>query len=761
MKKKQTRSQKKRIAAKRQRDRKAARRRTNSTSAAVQPRSTTASSDLTEGVALLQRGQLDAALACFQRAIRQRPNDAVAHNCVGIVHRAEKRYAEAEDAVWQAIRLRPKFPEAHNNLGNVQRERGELRAAEASYRRAIVLNPQFAEAHSNLGVVLMARNEITLAMRLYQQALQLKPGYLEALNNLGNAYREQGSYTAAAECFYEALAKNPHSPELHSNLAAALRDAGDSESAERHCVEALRLRPDFAEAHSNLGTLHVDRGNLAEAIESYQRAVDLAPDTANYLNNLGNAYKHTRRIDLAMEAFRQVAELEPDKAPYHIRLKTVCRGVLESRAQSEILRQNAITQWREFAKADFDLDLSTLTWETVEPGFNFQFMEGNLRELKEAYAEIFRGRLPQYDVPRRTGKPRVGLVVTRAHEGIFVRSMRGIIERLDPDLCDLVILCSHCGASFIRDNIEREVEFSCFPERFDHTVRAVHDAAVDVLYYWEIGTDTTNYFLPFIRLAPVQCTSWGIQVTSGIKEVDYYLSNTLVEPDNAQEHYTEKLRLADTMLTYQHSIPQPGKLRSREDFGFLPEDHVYACIQQLGKMHPDFDVPIGAILRQDPNAVFVLSEDLFGAYGGRLRERHEKTLADVRDRILFLQYLDQDDYRSMLLAADVLLDPPHFGGVNSTYDALGLGKAIVTEPSEYHRGRYTYGCYQKMGMSDCVATSTDDYIEKALHLAADAELRRSVEAKILETAPVLFEDDGAVAEHERLFAELVAEARAA
>jgi len=42
-----------------------------------------------------------------------------------------------------------------------------------------------------------------------------------------------------------------------------------------------------------------------------------------------------------------------------------------------------------------------------------------------------------------------------------------------------------------------------------------------------------------LRLAPVQCTAWGHPVTSGLPTIDYYLSSQLMEPENAQAHYSE------------------------------------------------------------------------------------------------------------------------------------------------------------------------------------------------------------------------------
>ncbi|MBI2480954.1 MAG: hypothetical protein HYV60_20675, partial [Planctomycetia bacterium] len=174
---------------------------------------------------------------------------------------------------------------------------------------------------------------------------------------------------------------------------------------------------------------------------------------------------------------------------------------------------------------------------------------------------------------------------------------------------------------------------------------------------------------------------------------------------------------------------------------------------------PDFDPLIGDILRRDPQGIFVLTEDMFGSYGDGLRARFAKTIPDVLSRVICLAYQQQDDYRSLLMAADVLLDPPHFGGVNSTYDGLSLGKPIVTQPSEFHRGRYTYGCYRKMEMFDCVANTTDEFVDMAVQLGTDSNYREEIGRRLREASQVLFCDEQAVTEHERLLSELIAEAR--
>ena len=197
-----------------------------------------------------------------------------------------------------------------------------------------------------------------------------------------------------------------------------------------------------------------------------------------------------------------------------------------------------------------------------------------------------------------------------------------------------MVVCHRACVAKIRERLNPEVApILVIPDRFDLAMETIRDARFDVLYYREIGTDATNYFLPFVRLAPVQCTSFGIQVTSGIPNVDYYLSSELVEPDDAAEHYSERLLLAQTLLPYRQRASLPVRPKSREEFGFSARQHVYLCAQQLGKIHPDFDAVLAEILRRDPAGVVVLTRDRYGGGTVKLCERFTATISDVAGRI--------------------------------------------------------------------------------------------------------------------------------
>lgn len=668
----------------------------------------------------------------FRLAIVVDPNSADARNCLGLLLRKQGHHDSAVENYRQAIALDANHVEAITNLGNACRDAGNYDDATASYRRALVLNPTFAAAHNNLGVTYERLGQLDEALAAYKTATDCDHSFAEAFSNLGNTYRQLGRYEEAA--FF--------------------------------LLEALRTSPNHAEVHNNLGVVRRAQRLFDEAIREFETAARLDAQSWRIWSNLGATLADQERLGEADACYAELERLDPQQALWKLPRASLCPTVFSSRDEMDRYWQQLAEAIQTVADRPWNVEAAEL-WSTApQAPFNLQFFSQNIKQMKVAFAKVFEELASRTGLeilePRassdraQTGVARVGFFVSAGHETVFLNSMRGVIERLSRDRFQAVILCSAAGQQRLSSELQRErTEFISVPDRFDKAAETIVAAELDLLYYFEIGTDVANYFLPLLRLAPVQCTSWGIQVTSGIPNVDCYLSSELVEPANAQEHYSERLVLADTLLCYRERAQLDSLCRTRGSFGFSDGDRLYVCAQQLGKFHPDFDGWLGEILRQDPRGILVVTADPQTIPARHLRSRLDATIPEQSERVRFVGRLARPEYLCLLANADVLLDPPHFAGVNSTYDGLSLHQPIVTLPSPFHRGRYTLGCYRKMGFEDCVVDSGDAYVALAVQIANERDFREHLVTKIADTSNALFEDITAVTEHERLFEALL------
>jgi predicted O-linked N-acetylglucosamine transferase (SPINDLY family) len=130
------------------------------------------------------------------------------------------------------------------------------------------------------------------------------------------------------------------------------------------------------------------------------------------------------------------------------------------------------------------------------------------------------------------------------------------------------------------------------------------------------------------------------------------------------------------------------------------------CTQNLRKYHPDFDHLLGQLLRHDPTGWVCVIEDAQPLISKLLKERFQRQLPDVAQRIVFLPRQTRADYLHLVSLADIVLDTLYYGGgANSLYDAFACGTPLVTLPGPFHRSRFALGAYCKMGIPDLIAES--------------------------------------------------------
>jgi predicted TPR repeat methyltransferase len=140
------------------------------------------------GNRLAAAGQLEAALACYRRALGRAPD----------------------------------HPELRTNLGNVLLGLGRTTEAVACYRAVLALGFDHPQVHYNLGTALRAQGQPAAALAAFAAALALSPDFAAAHNNRGNALRDLERYAEAAAAYLEALARRPDDAQARSNLAGVL-----------------------------------------------------------------------------------------------------------------------------------------------------------------------------------------------------------------------------------------------------------------------------------------------------------------------------------------------------------------------------------------------------------------------------------------------------------------------------------------------------------------------------------------------------------
>lgn len=160
------------------------------------------------GNALDKAGQTAEAIAQFQQALQEDPNDARAH--IDLADTLVKDPARRDEAVSEyraALQLLPDDAATHMDLANLLAAMpGRLSEALPEYRTAEGLAPNMPEIHNDFGSALMkAPDHLPDAAREFQIALRLRPNFVGAQYNLAVALAQMPGHEAEAIPLLEAV----------------------------------------------------------------------------------------------------------------------------------------------------------------------------------------------------------------------------------------------------------------------------------------------------------------------------------------------------------------------------------------------------------------------------------------------------------------------------------------------------------------------------------------------------------------------------
>ena len=536
-------------------------------------------------------------------------------------------------------------------------------------------------------------------------------------------------------------------PEL-MNAARNFHSQGRLDLAAHSYEAAIAIHPTPAPLLVDLGNLRQDQGNQPGALLCYEHALEADRNCVVALQNLGYLLFNMGEAEKAHDIYEQLIALDP--APLNRLLAaSVLPVVYDSRADVEHWRRRQLALLDELSKSGGQVDA---TASLVPTAFFAAYQGLSDRELMEKRGQAIRGTdftKGRKITARPDGRRRVAFMSAYFRDHTIGRLNLQRLQHLNRDRLHLTIIYTGGG----RDEIQEK--FAACADEFVHLSRDLPTAIqtmsqldVDVLVHADVGMDALTQTLAYSRFAPIQMATWGHPDTTGSSMMDYYLSSRELERADGQSDYSEKLVLLPGLgIDYQRPQLAPVA-KSRAELGLPTDKHLYACPQTLFKFHPDFDSVLGAILQADPLAEIVLLEGRLPEWTHRLKRRFRRTLPEQGQRVRFLPALPRADFLSLLAVSDVILDPLHFGGGNSSLEAIAVGAPVVTVCGDYLRSRITSAIYAQIGYTELVAKDAASYAALAVRLGSDPSYRAAVVEKLKAASTNLFDDHHAAKELE-------------
>ena len=503
-----------------------------------------------------------------------------------------------------------------------------------------------------------------------------------------------------------------------------------------------------------LGNLRQDQGNQSSALLCYQRALEPEGNCIPALQNLGYLLFNMGEAEKAEEVYLRLLNQCPT-GMNRLLAASVLPVIYDSLPDMEYWRKRQLDILRDLQESGETIDAT----KTLVPTCFFAAYPGlNDREMMQLRGNAIYGTnfITDRRIPERTdSRLKVAVVSAYFRDHTIGLLNIGRLEKLDRTKIHLTVISAGDHRDSIADRYRATADqFVVLPRDIIDAIGVMSKLDIDLIMYADIGMDSLTQTLSYSRFAPIQLATWGHPDTTGSAEIDYYLSSEELEPTDGIDRYTEQVLKLKTLGLFYYKPEIPLSSRSRKAFDLPEESHFYGCPQTLFKFHPEFDAILAAILEADSEGELVLLEGRLPEWTQRLKKRFRRTLSEAGRRVRFLPPMPRDDFLQLVQCMDVLLDSIHFGGGNSSIEAIAVGTPLVTIEGRYLRSRITSALYREIGFTQLIATHTEGYISLALRVVRDKKLRSEMSMKLLVASEKWFSKNQGAREFEAVLLKL-------
>ncbi|WP_269532043.1 tetratricopeptide repeat protein [Chitinimonas sp. BJYL2] len=494
--------------------------------------------------------------------------------------------------------------------------------------------------------------------------------------------------------------------------------------------KALALDPQIAEAEERIGHAAVAASMWPLAITQFSGLLAKHPDSPQFHYYLANAYAGDGQLHAALEHYRAALAME-EVASTHNGLGLVL---------SEMGRQaESLPHFRRAAELSTQPSyisnlLFTLCYDdTLSPQALYQL---HCEQAARLPAEVSRRWRQSFDPER---KLRIGYISPdmRLHPVAFF--IEPILAAHNHERFDIYVYATQQQlggevAQRLRALVDfwRDFDDPESPLIADHVLADQIDILVD------LAGHTGNNSLPLLatRLAPVQVSWLGYLNTTGLKTMDYRLTDAVASPPAfAQALHCEKLAYLPASQWCYRAPPEAGAVSAAPS---ASKGHVtFGALHNPAKVGGKVIELWARVLKAVPDARLLIVARGFERLADETRARFA-ALGVAPDRIEIRDRVALEAYFALHGEIDINLDSfPYTGGTTSCH-SLWMGVPVLTLACPTVMGRGGASLLSQIGMADWIAESEDAFVELAVRHAGNpaglAELRSQLRDRMAVSA---------------------------
>lgn len=759
-----------------------------------------------KALTLQKQGQFSAAEQIYQQLVQQYPKEAENWHALGKLYYQIGRYSEALSALIKALEISRFTPAYHQTLGLIFEKLGDLNQAVQAYQNVIKLDAGAIAAYLNLGQILSSAGDWQNAEALYRQAIAANPNQATLYHQLGLALVGQVKFDQAIEAHQKAHELAPQDFKILEDLGEAfdlkanecqLRASfylGFSLYRQEKYLEAvphyqtfLAIRDIEAAPESiqrvyrYLGDCFQKLNQHPQAISVYQEGIERYPDLVDLRISFMAALRNSGRTDDARMVAAEASERFPEHLLFRrdrwLMLPIIYESVEEiqrcrehfAKGLEQLIETTPLNSPEEYEAALKNIGAQTNFYLHYQGQSDVKLQSRYGRFLHQMMAAVY----PQWSQPlplpdlEPNEKIRVGYISTCLWKQTVAVLFLGWLRHCDREKFEVYSYHLHANWDEFTDQFKRYSDvFHHLPAKesidLDYIATVAEQVRQDqphILVFLDVGMHPYMNFFSSLRLAPVQCVTWGHPVTTGSPTMDYFLSSGLMEPEFAQDHYSEQLvRLPNISIAYAYPKLETA-IQTRSDFQFAEDQIIYLSCQTLFKYLPQYDYIFPEIALRVPAAKFAFISHKSAAITEKFLQRLQRAFAPYglsqSDYCIMLPRQGHRSYLSLNRASDIFLDTLSWSGGNTALEAIACGLPIVTCPGSLMRSRHSSAILTMLGVTETIAETEADYIEIAVRLGLDAEWRSQIVQKIQAQQTNLYDDPTCIKALEAFYQQVV------
>ena len=265
---------------------------------------------------LLDRGDVQKAVAELQAVVSAAPDNFVARYNLGRAHVARGEWEQARQQFAEAVNQRPDYLPARLALAQLQVMRGEFEAALKSVAQVLAIDKKNRSAHMIEASALIGQKKYAEARQLLQAMQQVDPDAPDVAVSLGMVALSEGKLPEAEGIFRKAYDANPKDARTLAGLVRTLVEENENDRAIQFLQGEVSKDPSRNDLHMALGTVAIRAGSFDLALSEFQTVLNALDKNAKARGEvymwMGITYRHKADPVRAAAALSKAKEILPD-----------------------------------------------------------------------------------------------------------------------------------------------------------------------------------------------------------------------------------------------------------------------------------------------------------------------------------------------------------------------------------------------------------------------------------------------------------------